>query len=162
MTHYFCSSFRFNMHPTPLHHSSIQERDTWDENEWIGLLRSESPFVFYHCQFGVSPVVVVGRNSFLVSVQPCKRFVLRSNAIFTCVYHQADTANLERTISVVLKMIKSKQGVPTLQMIRCSCGIRTQYQMIVPSDQWNRFKLLAAPTMTYSNSSAWPLLRLEC
>ena len=98
ITYNFCSSCRIKKGPTPLYHPSLQERKPQDENVGIRLLRSKSPFVFYHCQCGVSPVVVVGRNSFLVLVWPYQRFVLQSNALFRCLSNQADTSILETTL----------------------------------------------------------------
>ena len=62
ITHNFCSSCRVNIYPTPLHHPSFQERDPQDENVGIPFLRSESPFVFYHCQCGIS-AIIVSKNS---------------------------------------------------------------------------------------------------
>ena len=58
MTHNFCSSCRVKKGPTPLHHQSFQERDPQDYNAWIPFHRSESPFVSYHCQYGVLAILV--------------------------------------------------------------------------------------------------------
>ena len=70
ITHNFCSPCRIKEGPTLLQHPSFQERDPQDADVGIRLLRSESPFVSYHCQCGVL-AIIVSRKCFLVLL--CQR-----------------------------------------------------------------------------------------